>query len=55
MGKGIYSDVASEIMKNDPPGTKIYISENRNDGRAAGFEATKRSDGSVKLKKHHID
>ena len=55
MGKGIYSDAASEIMKNDPPGTKIYISENRNDGRAAGFEATKRSDGSVKLKKHHID
>jgi len=55
VGKGTYSDAASKIMKKDPPGTKIYISENRPDGRTASFEATKRSDGSVKLKKHHID
>lgn len=53
MGKGIYTEAAEQIMANDPPGSEIWISEERQDGKGAGFHATKREDGSIKLKKYH--
>lgn len=54
-GEGIYTDTAEQAMADGPPGTKIWLSEERRDKRGAYFEATKRPDGSVKLTKFHED
>ena len=53
MYKGECTDAAEQIMVDDPPGSEIWISEERRDGKSAGFHAKKRQDGSVKLKKFH--
>lgn len=56
MKKGDFNEAAKQILKGDPPGTEVWISDTVNrphKGHIDGYRATVKPDGNIGLKKDY--